>query len=198
MSKYDWIKLKAKYIAGNYESLKAFADKETINYDVLRKKASKWQNEKSQSNQEKVTKIVTKTIEKIAEKESNRNIRHLAVWDKILNKVEKLADKDRILLGVDETGNLIYEDITPKMMVELSTSMDKIQKGQRLAEGVSTAAEIERIKIEKQKLDILKKKSGDDENVVEENNKRLTSLASLLNSPVPDRHVQDFEEDEDK
>lgn len=91
--KYDWDKLKAKYLSGSYKNLREFADKKKVNYDVLRRKASKWQEEKSQSSHTKVAKIVTKTIEKIAEKESDRNAKILSIADKLAAKVEESVNQ---------------------------------------------------------------------------------------------------------
>jgi hypothetical protein len=88
VSKYDWDKLKAKYVSGNYKSQKEFAEAEKINYDVLRRHAAKWQDEKSQSNHKKVAKIIDKTVEKIATKEADRNARILSIADKLAGKIE--------------------------------------------------------------------------------------------------------------
>jgi phage terminase small subunit len=65
-------------------------------------------------------------------------------------------------------------------------------------DNVKRKVENERLKLEQQKLDLLKRKSGDDENVIEESNKRLITLADLLNNAVQDRYVQDFEDEEEK
>lgn len=91
--KYDWDKLKAKYVAGDYKNLRDFAEKENINYDVLRRKASKWQGEKSQASHAKVTKIVTKTVEKISTKEANRNARIFSLADKLADKLERAIEQ---------------------------------------------------------------------------------------------------------
>jgi hypothetical protein len=172
--KYDWVKLKAKYLSGSYTGLKQFADKENINYQVVRNNAKEWNEKKLQCNDEKVTKIVTKTIEKIAERESDRNAKHLMVWDKILNKIDRLANMDKIEVPTKQ-GDVIEIDVTHKHLAELSSAMDRVQKGQRLAEGLD--------------------KEDKANDAVAKSNERIMRIAELLNSPVNDRKINDFEEE---
>lgn len=152
MAKYDWDKLKAKYVGGNYKNLREFAEKENINYDVLRRKASKWQNEKSQASHKKVTKIVTKTIEKIAEKEADRNARHIALLDLILDKTEKVISEE-LTTHVDMFGNAHKGEIIEVAKLEsMARVLEKAQKGHRLALGLDKDIERERLEIERRKL----------------------------------------------
>ena len=136
MAKYDWDKLKAKYVAGNYKNLKEFADKEKLNYDVLRRKASEWQGEKSQNSHKKVTKIVAKTIEKVAERESDRNARHIALLDKILDKAELVIDNE-LNVFVDMFGKAHKGEVLDGNKLEsMVRVLERAQKGHRLALGL--------------------------------------------------------------
>ena len=165
--KYDWDKIKAKYLSGSYKNLRDFAEKENINYDVLRRKASKWQVEKSQTSRTKVTKIVTKTIEKIAEKESDRNARILNISDKLADKIEKAVEQleNYIVTNKVKTKTITYDSDAKKpskeVIVEeetrdivsgiidrqglnyLTAALERIQKGQRIAEGLDKVEDVE-------------------------------------------------------
>lgn len=122
MAKYEWDKLKAKYLAGDYKNLRDFAEKEQINYDVLRRKASKWQNEKSQVTREKVTKIVTKTVEKLATKEADRNARIFSLADKLANKLEQAIEQveQYIVTNKTKTKTVQYDNSIAKPTKEVT------------------------------------------------------------------------------
>lgn len=156
--KYDWDKLKAKYVAGNYKNLREFAEKEKINYDVLRRKASKWQGEKSQASHKKVTKIVTKTIEKVAEREADRNARHIDLLDKLLDKAEQVIDNE-LNIHLDMFGKPHKSPIVIVDRLEaISRIIEKAQKGQRTALGLDKEIEREKLEIERKKLAVIENK----------------------------------------
>lgn len=151
MAKYDWDVLKAKYVSGNYKNLRVFAEKENINYNVLRRRAKDWQEERSQNNHKKVTKIVTKTIEKIAELEADRNARHIALQDKVLDVIDEYLSKGHYKRHVVKVKE--YVDGKPdserleertldvadtKAFANMVSALEKAQKGQRLALGLDT------------------------------------------------------------
>lgn len=173
--------------------------KYNVSFNTLKVRANRehWLQNREELNNRITTEVQQKTVDNIIAKKLDRNIQHLEVWDKLLNRVSELAGKDKLLVGVDDNGQLIYEDMNTKMVVELSTSMEKVQKGQRLAEGMSTAMEEARLQLEREKLDIFKKKSGDNAELVAQGNEQITLLADLINNPLPDRSVQDFEEEDE-
>ena len=125
MAKYDWIKLKQEYITGDYKSLKEFAEKKKINYDMLRRNAKTWSKEKVTKRSQKGHKIIEKTIERQIDAEVDRNTRHLQTFDKMQDAIEK------ILTQYDKPSK---RDIYT--LLKAGELMDKIQKGQRLAEGM--------------------------------------------------------------
>ncbi len=183
MAKYEWDKLKAKYLAGDYKNLKAFAEQENINYDVLRRKASKWQSEKSQVTHEKVTKIVTKTVEKIATKEANRNARIASLADKLADKLEMAINQveQYIVTNKVKTKTVEYDNsiAKPKKEVTVEEESKEIVSGIVDKTGLKflTAAlkdihdiqvtttekreiERDRLDIERKKLAIIEAKAG--------------------------------------
>lgn len=128
MARYDWDKLKAKYISGDYSSLKEFSEIENINYDVLRRKASKWQEEKSQSSHKKVTKIIDKTIEKVAEQEADRNAKILSISDKLAAKVDEAINQleQYVVKNKKKTKTVEYDKKGLKPTKEITTEEEII------------------------------------------------------------------------
>lgn len=113
MAKYDWDKLKAKYIAGNYKSVQDFAEKEGITYNgTVRSKVSVWRNEKQAKSRQKVGKIIDKTIEKIATKEADRNARILSIADKLAGKIESAVEELESYLVTNKvkTKTILYDN----------------------------------------------------------------------------------------
>lgn len=174
MSSIDWIGLKKDYIIGNYKSLSSFAEKKGLNINGnFKKKTKGWTDEKVLKGTEMSTKIINRTIERIIDREVDRNTKHLMVWDKILSKIDKLADKENI--EVPTRDGIINIDVNHKHLAELATAMDKVQKGQRLAEGLD--------------------KDDKTNDTIAKSNERILRIAELLNSPVADRKIDDFEEE---
>ena len=137
MAKYDWDKLKAKYIAGNYKSVQEFAQKEGILYNsALRSKAATWKSEKVTRARQKTDKIIDKTIEKIAERESDRNARHISLYDKLLDKAEQVID-GQLDVFVDMFGKAHKGEVLDGNKLEsMVRVLEKAQKGHRLALGM--------------------------------------------------------------
>ena len=137
MAKYDWDKLKAKYVAGNYKSVQEFAEKEGLTYNgSLRSRVASWRNEKQAKSRQKADKIINKTIEKVAERESDRNARHIALLDKILDKAELVIDNE-LNVFVDMFGKAHKGEVLDGNKLEsMVRVLEKAQKGHRLALGM--------------------------------------------------------------
>lgn len=135
MSRYNWEELKKEFMLGDYKSLKEFAESKGLKYNgTFRKKTSGWLVEKRQKEDKKVTKIIEKTIEKIAERESDRNVAHLKLWDEFLYILqEALDDKENLL---NKQGR-----ISAYVLEKFANVMEKAQKGQRLALGLDEKQE---------------------------------------------------------
>jgi hypothetical protein len=120
--KYDWAKLKTKYLAGDYKDLKEFAEKEGIPHIRVRQKGVGWNDEKRTRIELKQNKILEKTAEKQIETEAQINERHYKIWGKFLDYVDR-----RVQSG----------EITDNAAKNLAEVFDKAHKGQRLAMGLS-------------------------------------------------------------
>lgn len=136
MAKYNWQKLRQKYITGDYSSLRNFTDRENIPYGLLRQKASGWNKEKRTKNEQKTNIIIDKTIEKQSVSESEINTKHLELYNKAAELIERLMVDD-ISKNVDMFGNV--SDTGLVLHTKLKTALQCIeiaQKGQRLALGM--------------------------------------------------------------
>lgn len=126
MNDVNWLKIKLEYETTSISQRK-LSDKYSVSYNTLKDKANreKWAKSKIETHIKITSKARQKTIDKISKEESNRNLKHLQSWDKLLNEVENRVDR-----------NCDIESI-----VKLATAMEKIQKGQRLAEGLDKQSE---------------------------------------------------------
>ncbi len=179
--KYDWDKLKAKYVAGDYKNLRDFAEKENINYDVLRRQGSKWKSDKSQASHTKVTKTVTKTIEKLSAKEASRNARIFSLADKLASKLEQAIEQvdQYIVINKTKTKTVEYDysqrPAKPSKEVTVEEEAKEIVDGIIDKQGLKflTAAlkdindiqviAVERLALERRKVDVLEKNNSDEE-----------------------------------
>lgn len=136
IAKYDWIELKKEYLLGDYKSLKEFAASNNVNYDVLRRKAKTWTDEKVTRKSAKSHKIIKKVTEQEIKKEVDRNTKHLGAYDLALDACVSVL-KDELNKGVDMYGNGYTSPVViHSKLARIVESLEKIQKGQRLAEGL--------------------------------------------------------------
>ena len=86
----DWQAIKTEYITTD-TSYRKLAQKYDIHYKVIsdRGKDEKWVELRSQHRD----KTLTKTLDKISQQEANRAARIYSVADKLLNKIEAMADR---------------------------------------------------------------------------------------------------------
>ena len=134
MSRIDWLSLERKYLTGNYASLKAFAADNGIKYNSRsRAHMATWIEKRVTAQRLKSDKVVRKTIEKQAEAEASLNAKHMQVWEKILGRIDAIADMDRIKT-ISMSGAPITIDVNHRMMADLASAMEKTQKGMRTAD----------------------------------------------------------------
>lgn len=123
MAKYDWEKLKRKFVTTSSKcTLKQFAIDNNLPYGLLRQKAKGWNESKRTNEEQKTNRIITKTIEKEIDREVDCNTRHYEIYEKLLESIDNFLGKDKLLM--------------PKVIKELADAMKTIQQGQRLASGL--------------------------------------------------------------
>jgi hypothetical protein len=129
-SKYDWDKLKTQYVTGDYLDQHIFAESIGINYSYLRNISGKmkWEEAKKEYIKERDKLINEKTLEKQAEMEADRNIKHLEAWDDFLRELTKILATYNVTIP---NGAL-----TIFALERLANVMEKLQKGQRLCLGL--------------------------------------------------------------
>ena len=86
----DWQAIKTEYIT-TQTSYRKLAQKHGVNVTNIAKKASAegWVEQRKQY----INKTQTKTLEKISQQEANRAAKICSVSDKLLNKIEAIADR---------------------------------------------------------------------------------------------------------
>ena len=89
----DWAALEIEYITNTETSYRKLADKYGMNHTVIARKASEdgWVEKRKQF----VSDTQAKTLEKISQQEASRAAKIHSVADKLLNKIEAMADSGR-------------------------------------------------------------------------------------------------------
>lgn len=129
MAKYDWKQLEKEYILGDYKTVSRFLkDKGINNNSYARNNTKGWKEKKRQNTDKKVTKTIQKITEKEIEKEVDINTRHLRLYDSFLDVLEGSFKNpsEYMYLGMPDYDKL-------KKMADI---LEKAQKGQRLAKGL--------------------------------------------------------------
>lgn len=131
---------------------------------------------------------------------------------------------EKVVVGEDDEGNPISdyrqviemkpsEEVNGALIQEVSISAkgvfsfrlhDKMKALEVLAKHVGLLSdkhkqriEEERLKLDQARFDMDKAKAagGISDDVIDKHNERILTLAQLLNNPVPNRNIEDFEED---
>lgn len=123
--KYDWAKLRRKFITGDYATVKDFAEKEKIPYALARKHSANWLEEKRTLKQHKENKIIENVLNNQIASASDINSRHIEIFNKALDMAER---------GLDEC--IVDDKVQVGRLEKVVDSLQKIQKGQRLALGM--------------------------------------------------------------
>lgn len=123
MAKYDWEKLKRKFITTSPKcTLKQFAIDNGIPYRTLRERAVGWVKERRARHQQKTGEIIDKTIDRQIESEVEMNLKHYDAGTKLLDLIDKACKVKEIAC-------------MPKAISSLATALEKAQKVQRIASG---------------------------------------------------------------
>jgi tRNA A37 N6-isopentenylltransferase MiaA len=155
MARADWLKIKNDYLTKNFNYEK-LAAKYGISRSSIEKRASKekWRDDKNATCKKIESKVQEKTIEKVAEKVSDRNARILEISDLATDAIEEYLKEKHYKKHVvkykyyDCEGKPNKEELKAvelsvadtKAFSNMIASLDKIQKGQRVAEGADKPA----------------------------------------------------------
>lgn len=92
----DWGRIKSEYITTTDTSYRRLSEKYGISYQAIcrRSKAERWGEQREQH----MNKTVTKTIDRISEKQVDRATRLQSVADKLLDRVEALVETGDFVL----------------------------------------------------------------------------------------------------
>ena len=157
MAKPDWVKIRNEYET-TFTSYRKLAEKHDVSFDTLQRRAKReeWVKSKKETYDKITAKIRQKTVVKIANKESDRNVRHIALLDLILDKAEQVV-KDELNTHIDMFGKPHKSPVIKVDALEAAMRIiEKAQKGHRMALGLDKEIERERLDIERQKLELAK------------------------------------------
>jgi hypothetical protein len=156
VAKWDWDKLKQDYILGDYKTLKEFSEKTGVEYIYLRRKGSKWNDEKLTLNAQKVNKVINIVNNKKIQKESKEIVDTLNLYNKALEYASKILDNE-MQTSINGFGiEFTTKQINSSKLKTIVDILEKGQKGRRLEQGYMTAYELKKIEIEEKKLEIQK------------------------------------------
>lgn len=150
LANVDWIKIKTEYETTNISQRK-IADKYGVSYNTLKDKSKResWVKSKKDIHLKIIAKTQQKTVEKISKKNSDRNAKILELSDLATNAIEEYLTNKHYKQHIvkykyyDCEGKPDREELMAielpvadtKALSNIVSSLDKLQKGQRLAEG---------------------------------------------------------------
>ena len=149
----DWAALETEYITNTETSYRKLADKYGMNHTVIARKASEdgWVEKRKQF----VSDTQAKTLEKISQQEAARAAKIHSMADKLLNKIEAMADSGRPMNSRDIRAlTAAIRDL--KEIQNVRSEMDKKEQQARI-DNLRKAADKEDVNTEPIKVII-----GDD------------------------------------
>lgn len=145
-----WVDIENEYVTRIIPkpcTIKELSIKYNVDYEYLRKYASKnnWNDKRGKY----ITNVSQKTILKSAEKQVDRNLRILDISDKMADIIDSYVEDEQYnkhvvkykhyIEGKADREELVAIDIgitDTKAFSNMVSALDKIQKGQRLSEGL--------------------------------------------------------------
>lgn len=124
----DWESLRVDYMKNNYANLKEFAEHHDMKWGTVRNHCAGWAEEKARYKDRITDLAVVATQEEDVMTVAQRNLHHVALWDRFATIVEEAFDNSALRTG-DGT-------IKVAAVERLANIMEKVQKGQRLALGM--------------------------------------------------------------
>ena len=148
----DWIAIRAEYETTGIAQRK-LAEKHGVSYPTLRDKSKRegWVKSKEETLSRIIATTLQKTVTKIATKEADRNARHLALNDLVLDAIEEYLTKrlhkkhvvkvKEYIDGKADSEHLESVELDApdtKALHNIVSALEKAQRGQRLALGLDT------------------------------------------------------------
>lgn len=125
----DWESLRIDYMKNNYASLKEFAEHHGMKWGTVRNHCAGWADEKARYKGKITDLAVAVTQKEDVMTVAQRNLHHVALWDRFATIVEEAFENESTLRTVDGT-------IKVAAVERLANIMEKVQKGHRLALGM--------------------------------------------------------------
>jgi uncharacterized protein YjcR len=198
---YDWPKIKAEYISSSI-SLRDLASKHGIPFPTVRDRAKRegWTAERDALRNKIVSRTLQKTAEKVSTKIAAGLDKEYAIADKLADVlVRALADDkqfnrhivnqkmriDKIEIGT--ATEKIYDKLDMAAVAQAVKSLQGIETTKRRIKGILTEAERQHYDIERERLDLEKKKA--DRGDADEGEHGVVVLPDII--PEPDEPAGD-------
>jgi len=211
----SWVDIENEYVTDVRKkpcTLKGLANKYSIPFKTIMdfSTKNKWKEKRKKHHGNIKEKTATKAAEYISSDVAKTIAKHYRISDKLIDVVEKvLADDHELYRHVeklrtsygpgdfkDELATEVLDAINDSKLLNIVNALEKIQKMQRQTLGIIDEKDKQKAELEQAKFDIDKAKVTGSSGI-EANNERILTLANLLNNPVPNRNVEDFEEDDE-
>lgn len=180
--KPNWIKIRTEYETSN-TSYRKLAEKYCVSFNTLqdRAKREQWTNNKEHIHDKITTKTRQKVVEKISDIESDINASHYETWELLHKLIKTSVQKEAISVINPNTGEPVEIDRDTKDLDNIAKALDKLQKGQRLAKGMLSKYEAQKLKNDKQKAELeLKKFDKEEQQAQKDKDIKIVLEGSLL------------------
>lgn len=131
--KHDWGAIKRDYndqVLGNNVPLKQFAEEQGISYNYMRKMSSTWKQDREIAHADYILAVEEETRSSDTMPAADRNMCHIRAYDKALEHCMTILENPELHLMTQEG---IFK---PANLERVTTTIEKIQRGQRLALGL--------------------------------------------------------------
>ena len=163
--KPNWIKIRNEYETSNI-SYQKLSKKHDVSVNTLRPRAVRegWAKSKVETSAEIALKTHQKSIAHASDEASAQDILHNYAFQMVIDGIIKtLATKPKVKNPI--TGDIDEYDYDPKDYDAITKSLERVQRCQRIAKGRMSSFEIEKLSLEKKKVesDILRASGGADD-----------------------------------
>lgn len=123
-TKANWTKIRNEYING-YISYAELAKKHKVSHSIVKTRAAKekWYDLRQEHRDKLIQNVDKKTIEKLADRESDRLVRIQAVTDKLIDKIEALTEQLDLCLARDK--RIYYQVVKDKSGNEVKVRVEE-------------------------------------------------------------------------
>lgn len=198
IAKYDWAAIKAEYISSSI-SLRDLAAKYGIPWSTLRDRAGKerWAEEREKARNKLVTRTVQKTVNRASTRIAKNLDKELAIADRLSDLLTRALEDDQqfnrhIITQKMRLDKIEIQTATEKQFDKFdmasfnqaTKSLQAIEDVKRRIHGILTEPEKRRDKLDRERLDLDKKRAKLDSDD-EEDEHGVIEVTAVMENPGP-------------